>query len=330
MGSPLSPIVANLYMETFEKWALDTSAQKPNLWIRYVDDVFAIWPHGDQALDEFLTHLNSQHPAIQFTMEKEEDQKIAFLDVQVERRGDSATTLVFRKKTHTNQYINYNSHHHNRTKSGVIQCLATRAEICHPTRLPQERQHLKAVFQANGYPTQVIIRSLRKHPKPPPHEARDQPTLHLPYVKGVSERIERVCRHLGIKTTFKSRGTLREALVHTKQPQPALKKKGVVYQVPCADCDCVYIGETGRTLEKRLSEHRGAVKRNDLKNGFAVHAWKTQHRVDWEAATVKQVEMNYTLRKVIEAIHIKKQKVTSNLDCGRSLSPVWQPLLCPP
>ena len=196
MGSPLSPIVANLYMETFEKRALDTSAQKPNLWIRYVDDVFAIWPHGDQALDEFLTHLNSQHPAIQFTMEKEEDQKIAFLDVQVERRGDSATTLVFRKKTHTNQYINYNSHHHNRTKSGVIQCLATRAEICHPTRLPQERQHLKAVFQANGYLTQVIIRSLRKHPKPPPPEARDQPTLHLPYVKGVSERIERVCRHL--------------------------------------------------------------------------------------------------------------------------------------
>ena len=139
-----------------------------------------------------------------------------------------------------------------------------------------------------------------------------------------------MCRHLGIKTTFKSRGTLREALVHTKQPQPALKKKGVVYQVPCADCDSVYIGETGRTLEKRLSEHRGAVKRNDLKNGIAVHAWKTQHRVDWEAATVKQVEMNHTRRKVIEAIHIKKQKVTSNLDCGRSLSPVWQPLLSPP
>ena len=40
MGSPLSPIVANLYMEAFEKRALDTSAQKPNLWIRYVDDVF--------------------------------------------------------------------------------------------------------------------------------------------------------------------------------------------------------------------------------------------------------------------------------------------------
>ena len=60
MGSPLSPIVANLYMEAFEKRALETSSQKFNLWIRYVDDAFAIWSHGDQALDEFLTHLNSQ------------------------------------------------------------------------------------------------------------------------------------------------------------------------------------------------------------------------------------------------------------------------------
>ena len=35
-GSPLFPIVANLYMDAFEKWALDTSTQKPNLWIRYI------------------------------------------------------------------------------------------------------------------------------------------------------------------------------------------------------------------------------------------------------------------------------------------------------
>ena len=66
-----------------------------------------------------------------------------------------------------------------------------------------------------------------------------------------------------------------------------------MYRVPCAECNCAYIGETGRTLEKRLSEHRGVVKRNDTKNGIAVHAWKSQHKVDWDAATVKQVETNY-------------------------------------
>ena len=42
MGSPLSPVLANLYMEFFEEMAIDTATHKPTLWIRYVDDTFVI------------------------------------------------------------------------------------------------------------------------------------------------------------------------------------------------------------------------------------------------------------------------------------------------
>ena len=45
-----------------------------------------------------------------------------------------------------------------------------------------------------------------------------------------------------------------------------------------------YICETGRSLQKRLTEHKGAVRRGDSKNGIAVHVQKHDHRVDWEAA----------------------------------------------
>ena len=79
-----------------------------------------------------------------------------------------------------------------------------------------------------------------------------------------------------MRTTFKSKETLREALVQTKDPQPEWKKKGVIYLVPCAKCESVYIGETGRTLKKKISEHKGAVKRHDVKNGIA---WTKQHKV---------------------------------------------------
>ena len=61
-------------------------------------------------------------------------------------------------------------------------------------------------------------------------------------------------------------------LMQTKDPQPEWKKKGVMYQVPCAECESVYIGKTGRTLEKRISEHKGTVRRHDVKNVIAVHA----------------------------------------------------------
>ena len=56
-----------------------------------------------------------------------------------------------------------------------------------------------------------------------------------------------------------------------------LLKKGVVYEVPCMDCNSSYIGETGRSLKKQLVEHKSAVKRHDTKNGIAVHAREHQH-----------------------------------------------------
>ena len=79
---------------------------------------------------------------------------------------------------------------------------------------------------------------------------------------------------------MKTASTLRSRLVKVKQAIPNSKKKGVIYEVPCKDCPCVYIGETGRTLEKRLSEHKTAVKKNDAKNGIAVHAWTNQHQLN--------------------------------------------------
>ena len=152
----------------------------------------------------------------------------------IEKKGALATTSIFRKKTHTDRYMNYDSHHHARIKSSIIKCLGTRAKnVCHATKLIGERNHLKQVFQANGYPAQMVNRTLRNRPHAPHSstQTEEQTTppkfLHLPYVRGVSERIQRKCRHLGIRTTFKSKGTLREALVQTKDPQAEWKKKGV-------------------------------------------------------------------------------------------------------
>ena len=51
----------------------------------------------------------------------------------------------------------------------------------------------------------------------------------------------------------------------------------------CQDCECVYIGETSRALEKRLSEHKNVVKKHNSNNEIAAHAWTNQHQVDWKA-----------------------------------------------
>ena len=87
-----------------------------------------------------------------------------------------------------------------------------------------------------------------------------------------------------------------------------------------------HVGETGRSLEIRLKEHRYAVKNMDSRSGIAMHACN-KHNVDWEAVKVVAFEQHLTKRKVLESLHIRDLTHTSNLDSGYTLSSIWKPLL---
>ena len=80
-----------------------------------------------------------------------------------------------------------------------------------------------------------------------------------------------------------------------------------MYKVPCAVCDKVYIGETGRSLQDRIKEHKYAVRTRNTNNGIAVHVQESDHPVDWNAVKVQTSEQNLWKRKVLEALHIKRQ-----------------------
>ncbi len=90
MGSPLSPVLANLFMIYFEKKIIDTFSLKPKIWLRYMDDIFVIWSYGIDELNNFLSHMNSLHPNIDFTIELENNQSLPFLDVLVQKNLDGS------------------------------------------------------------------------------------------------------------------------------------------------------------------------------------------------------------------------------------------------
>ena len=120
MGSPCSPVVANIYMEYFEDLALGPELPIPvKDWKRYVDDVFSIIPKGNR--DTMLQYLNSIDPHIKFTIEQpNEEGGIPFLDTFPKPKGEGIAVSVYRKPTHTDRYLDFNSSHPISAKRAVV------------------------------------------------------------------------------------------------------------------------------------------------------------------------------------------------------------------
>ena len=222
MGSPVSAVIANLYMETFEEQAIESAPSKPKIWKRYMDDTFTILDR-DRA-DIFLQHLYSQQPTIRFTMETENDCQQDRLSRRVSLK---TTTSVYRKPTHTDQYLAYDSHHPQTVKHGIVKCLYDRAKrlVTKPSVISTEKKHLSSVLVSNGYPSSFAqkISKARTAPKKEPM-AEFKSTAVLPYIQGVSEPLRCCLEQQGIRTIFKSETTLRSHLVRPKDTVARLNK----------------------------------------------------------------------------------------------------------
>ena len=106
MGSLLGSALANIFVGYYKSLLL-RRVKKPPMYYRYVDDTFAIFDNENDC-DKFLHQLNSLHPSLRFMFEKEVNQSLPFLDVQVEKMGSKLITFVYRKPTFTIQYLNGN------------------------------------------------------------------------------------------------------------------------------------------------------------------------------------------------------------------------------
>ena len=107
MGLPVSPIIGYIYMEYLEALAIPTSPTLIKWWLRFVDDVHSA-TRKDQ-VNKLQEHLNSIDPYIKFIIELPETDGLPFLDTLTKSTPKSIESTVYRKTTHTDRYLDYNS-----------------------------------------------------------------------------------------------------------------------------------------------------------------------------------------------------------------------------
>ncbi|PFX24224.1 hypothetical protein AWC38_SpisGene11181 [Stylophora pistillata] len=267
MGSPVSVVIAEIVMQNIEERALSTCRQTIPLWLRYVDDTFTAVRHDE--IDAFHNHLNEQNTDIQFTREVEENGKLPFLDCLVSHNDNSLRTTVYRKPTHTDRLLDESSYNPTSHKATTIRTLTRRAQlVCDSTdSLSDENKYLHRVFTKNNYNNDFIRRNTHRPTTTTETNDTATPTTTatIPYIKGMSENISRILLPFNIRVAHKPITTLRQLLTNVKDKDEPRNRQGTIYKINCSDCQASYIGETGRNLTTRLTEHRRATRKEQLK-----------------------------------------------------------------
>ena len=263
MGSPLGPALANIFVGFHESRLFDNTV-KPGVYFRYVDDTFVIFS-SELDCDCFHGKLNLLHPALNFTVEKEQNNSLSFLDVLVEKEGTGFLTSVYRKPTFTGQYIRWNSFSPKSRKISLIKTLVHRAlMICSKTKLGSELDRVKQLLIENGYPDDVLISCIKQKlanfaAEKPCGPEKCPVYLKLPWIGNVSSRFENQINKaitscfyaVKPRVVYNTKVMLPSA---KKDSVPTTQKSCVVYEFSCR-CEARYVGRTTQRLADRIKQH---------------------------------------------------------------------------
>ena len=281
MGTRVAPTYANFFMGDFEDTHIYTYPLQPLLWVRFIDDIFMVWEHGEKELKSFLTHLNTVHKTIKFTSNNSHH-RVNFLDTWVIKQKDGRiSTDLYTKPTDSNNYLEFTSAHPAHTKRAIplSQFLRLR-RICtdrknFTTHCIDKGKH----FLRRGYPAPSIkgafIEALHRErasllkPKTQKDSKGDQSIIvstYNPGFKGLRPLVQsnwdilgRSCSTRKIHQTkltaaYRKPKNLKDILVRARLPSKATDRtsQGEDPPKPCNPCHtkncryCPHINKTGR------------------------------------------------------------------------------------
>ena len=204
-----------------------------------------------------------------------------FLDLNVHRTVEGKLeTDVYRKPTHTDKYLSYDSHHPVSHKRSVAKTLLQRAESLPSNSDSQanEREYVLNILGENDYPKRFLNDCMRspvcRNQNNSEGEISAKGYAIVPYIQGVTEPIKRILSNCNIKVALKPYLTLGHIFAKPKDPVKTNQKTHAVYSIPCGDCEKEYLGQSKHQFGTRLKEHQKAVSTLDKgKSALAEHVY---------------------------------------------------------
>ena len=321
MGSPLGPVLANVFMVELESLLVPKLNDHVKNWRRFVDDTIVYVKRG--SIEYVLSALNSFHENKMFTYEQENNNRFPILDV------------FFRKETYNDLYLQWDSFSPISWKRGTLKSLISRAYMICSNQgvLEKELKHLKSTFhKKNRYPLWMINQVMETVKETINTETistnqlgtleanNDKlPSLILPYagpkgknIKSMNNNIQRILPDI-VKTRITYTGRKLGTKFQIKDLTKNQHEHHLIYYSKCLEpnCDKDYLGETGRRRIERAADQYGKDKQSHLLK----HALISNHTVA-DLKDFKIINKNYHgnkyKRKISEALYIKQYQPLMN------------------
>ena len=219
-------------------------------------------------------------PKLEFTIEKEENQKINFLDITITRESGGFSIDIQRKPTYTDIIIPKDLCHPNEQKMAAIRYFYDRLHKYEPSSENREKESktLQQILVHNGYDDSTLRNLSNKKTANLENKSNRKQWVKFTYIGKETRAITKAFRNTSVNISL-STNTLSNLITIRCHSNKNKYDNSSVYQLTCPTCHKKYTGQTGRSFNTRFQEHFRDFKYRNNKSTFAQHLLENRHAI---------------------------------------------------